>query len=432
MPQDLFTLTADPTPLPPNHPFHFSRSLPTDGKKKVLKSHLALLNYSSEPAVSSRARKATTSLTSDSQGKKRGISRNEKLRLERSVSSSFARKRRANGAGIESAMAETTEEERNRVLGDVKGKTAEENIWADGGDEGKQTTSSSFVAPRTRAANYDAVLVNNVASLLLWQLLPHDPTRWKGAAIGKIEPPPKVQLPPSALKSEKMKMPHPGSSYNPSLTSHQSLLSVNHESAIVEEEKESAARAVKDQMEAGREDRKRKRIEGVEDEVGSGEEASGGEAEGDADWKKGPRRKKKKLSSLKKEARKEEEKRLEEKKRLKAQRRQIDELAVPESIEEKAIVPYEPQPSKPLPVEEVEVDLTFQLTDSLAPSLRQLEPEGSLIRDFDQRTKKMTGLGGLKKGGIKGGQGRGGKDAQKHWKNKEKIVEKPGWRFWQG
>jgi nucleolar protein 53 len=74
-------------------------------------------------------------------------------------------------------------------------------------------------------------------------------------------------------------MPHPGESYNPTLTDHQKLLAVEHARALAEEQKAAILAATKLKIMDGREDYRDSRETGYADEVGSGDEDEEEDAE---------------------------------------------------------------------------------------------------------------------------------------------------------
>lgn len=83
----------------------------------------------------------------------------------------------------------------------------------------------------------------------------------------------------STIAPQAVALPHPGESYNPTVTDHQMLLAAEHAKALEEEERDRLMSQDKDKIMKGHDMRQHPYDIGYADEVGSGEEDEGAEGQ---------------------------------------------------------------------------------------------------------------------------------------------------------
>ncbi|GAA5827170.1 hypothetical protein JCM11251_001151 [Rhodosporidiobolus azoricus] len=259
------------------------------------------------------------------------------------------------------------------------------------------------------------------------------------------------QLLASTSSHPSVSLPHPGSSYNPSHDSHQSLLSsaLTHHTAA--EERENRGEDVKAAMDASRAlGRGVEAWEVYEEEVGSGESDEEMEIV-DEDVAARKEALRKKAAKRKTKQQKNNKLKVAEEDRVAKLRREFRaraagvqnvkdvkaELAAEQamSLEEKALALKARKARlaaqgltrfRSGPNRVPDAPVTFQLGDELADNLRTLQPEGNLWKEWVSSGMRRGRVPVERANVSKKGGKRGGRGHDKHHKMKE--VEKHAWK----
>ncbi|XP_041652443.1 ribosome biogenesis protein NOP53 isoform X1 [Cheilinus undulatus] len=231
---------------------------------------------------------------------------------------------------------------------------------------------------------------------------------WYLQQTGKklVKRPEKLNEKPSVLPA--VEVIAPGGSYNPDFFSHQALLQEAHE---VEVKKKKEEDKVERQLAVNREDTAteetilREQVEGLVEEENEEAAAPNEEEEGDvavgaitlSDKKTERQRKREKADKIKEQQRLSERRQTDQRQQLfqlrsiKASIKQQDQRTKDRQIKRKA--KQEAQKAQPRRLGKLKFkpqDLEVQLSDELAGSLRQLKPEGSVLKDRFKSLQKRN------------------------------------------
>nr|XP_046244465.1 ribosome biogenesis protein NOP53 isoform X2 [Scatophagus argus] len=232
--------------------------------------------------------------------------------------------------------------------------------------------------------------------------------RWYLQQTGKklVKRPERLNEKPSVLPA--VEVIAPGGSYNPEFLSHQALLQEAHEVEVKkkkEEDKVERQLAVDRGDTATEETTLREQVEGLVDEENEQEEAAPNEEEEDVavgaitvvEKKTERQRKREKADKIKEQQRLADRRQTEHRQQLfqlrsiKASIKQQDQKTKVRQEQRKA--KQEAQKAQPRRLGKLKFqaqDLEVQLSDELAGSLRQLKPEGSVVKDRFKSLQKRN------------------------------------------